>query len=165
LQEAGERSRDRISFLGLQMKICLVCSHGGHLTEILQLERVLKRYNHFFITYRSRRTHSLTAQKYLTDNIGYNVYFFIRTLFFVFSILKKEKPHVVISTGAEIAIPTFFISKFFRIRTIFIETWCRVENPTLTGRILYFVSDVFLVQWKSLLSKYGRKAKWCGAVI
>jgi len=50
------------------------------------------------------------------------------------------------------------------IKTIFIESWTRVIQPTVTGRIVYPVSDVFLVQWGSLLSKYGKKAKYEGGI-
>jgi UDP-N-acetylglucosamine:LPS N-acetylglucosamine transferase len=80
-------------------------------------------------------------------------------------ILIKEKPDIVISTGAEIAIPSFVFAKIMRIKTIYLESWCRVKTKSGTGRILYFIADVFLVQWPNLINKYGKKAYYKGGVI
>lgn len=146
------------------MKICLVCSHGGHLTEVLHLKEAFEGHETFFITYDSARTREL-ERKYLLRNIGTNPLLMACALFSIFGILRKEKPRLIISTGAEIAIPTFYLAKLFRIKTIFIETWTRVAEASGTGRIVYPVSDVFLVQWERLLAKYGKKAKYEGAVV
>ncbi len=146
------------------MKICLVCSHGGHLAEMLHLQEAFEGHETFFITYDSVRTREL-ERKYLLKNIGKNPLLMAYALFFIFRILRKEKPKLIISTGAEIAIPTFYLAKLFRIKTIFIESWTRVLQPTGTGRIVYPVSDVFLVQWERLLPRYGKKVKYEGAIV
>ncbi len=146
------------------MKICLVCSHGGHLAEIIQLQEAFEGHETFFITYDSARTREL-ERKYLLRNIGTNPLLMAYALFSIFRILRAEKPKLIISTGAEIAIPTFYLAKLFRIKTIFIESWTRVVQPTGTGRIVYPVADVFLVQWERLLTKYGKKARYEGAIV
>ena len=71
----------------------------------------------------------------------------------------------MVSLGAEIALPFFYLGKLFRIKTIFIESWCRLTDLSKTGRLLYPVTDLFLVQWPQLLSVCGRKARYEGAVI
>jgi beta-1,4-N-acetylglucosaminyltransferase len=146
------------------MKICLVCSHGGHLSEMLQLMEAFEGHETFFITYDSPRTRSL-ERKYLLQNIGTNPLLMARALLSTFRILLKEKPKLIISTGSEIAIPAFYLAKVFRVKTIFIETWTRIVQPSGTGRMVYPVADVFLVQWEQLLTKYGKKAKYEGAII
>ena len=146
------------------MKICLVCSHGGHLTEILQLMDAFEDCDTFFITYDSPRTRKL-KNAYLFANLGEKPIKLISSLPRMFKILIREKPKVVISTGAEIAIPVFYMAKLLRIKTIFIESWCRVNKPSITGKIVYPIADVFLVQWKQLLEIYGKKARYEGAVI
>ena len=146
------------------MKICLVCSHGGHLTEILHFKEAFEGHETFFITYDSARTREL-ERKYLLRNIGKNPLLMTVALLSTFRILLKEKPALIISTGSEIAIPAFYLAKIFRIKTIFIETWTRVIQPSGTGRVVYPVSDVFLVQWERLLPEYGKKAKYEGAIV
>ena len=146
------------------MKICLVCSHGGHLSELLQLMEALEGHETFFITYDSARTRAL-ERKYLLQNIGTNPLLMARALLSTFMILLREKPKLIVSTGSEIAIPAFYLAKILRIKTIFIESWTRVDRPTGTGKIVYPVSDLFLVQWERLLSKYGKKARYEGAIL
>ena len=146
------------------MRICLVCSHGGHLTEILQLKEAFEEHETFFITYNSPRTREL-ERKYLLRNIGKNPLLMACAFVATFRILLKERPKLIVSTGSEIAIPAFYLAKLFRIKTIFIESWTRVVQPSGTGRIVYPVSDIFLVQWERLLAKYGKKARYEGAVV
>lgn len=145
------------------MKICLVCSHGGHLTEMLQLMDAFKKHEVFFITYDSHRTREL-KNVYLFDNLGEMPLKLLSSLPRIFRILLKEKPAAVVSTGAEIAIPVFYTAKLFRIKTIFIESWCRVHEPSTTGKLIYPIADVFLVQWRQLLKRYGNKAEYKGGV-
>lgn len=147
------------------MKIALVCSHGGHLTEILYLVDAFKGHEVFFITYNSFRTRQLPYKKYLLENIGTNPVKMLKAFLQIGKILAKEKPKVIISTGSEIAIPAFIIAKFLGIKTIFIESWCRIKTKSGTGKIVYYLSDLFLVQWPQLLELYGKRAKYMGAVV
>jgi len=147
------------------MKIGLVCSHGGHLTELLYLLEAFEGHEIFFITYESQRTRVLPHRKYLLDNIGTSPLKMGSALLKISGILLKERPEVIVSTGSEIAIPAFYVAKLMRIRTIFIESWCRVTTRSGTGKLVYPVSDQFLVQWPDLLRLYGSKARYVGAVI
>jgi len=148
----------------VKMKICLVCSHGGHLTEILRLGEAFEGHDTFFITYDSKRTQGL-EHKYLLRNIGTNPLIMAQAFISILRILLREKPQLIVSTGSEIAIPAFYLAKILRIKTIFIESWTRVNRPTGTGKIVYPLSDLFLVQWERLLSKYGKKARYEGAIL
>jgi len=152
-------------FLNIDSKIGLVCSHGGHLTEIFHLISAFKDYHYFFITYNSPRTLRLKEKKYLLSNIGKNPFLGVLSLLKIFRIFLVEKPNVIISTGSEIAIPAIIMSRLFKIRSIYIETFCRITSPSLTGRIIYPLSDVFIIQWESLKRVYGNKAFFGGSLI
>ena len=104
------------------MKIALICSQGGHLTEMLCLMDAFKRQDLFFITYKNPTTDQLDYRRYLVENIGTSFLKMVKTLFQTFSILKKEKPDLIVSTGAEIAIPFYITAKLMRIDTIYIDS-------------------------------------------
>ena len=90
----------------------------------------------------------------------------IKTILKAFKILTKEKPDVIVSTGGgEIAVPFCYIGKILGAKIIFIETLSRITTPSGGGRLVYPIADLFLVQWESLLKKYGTKAKYWGNVI
>jgi len=136
--------------------------------EVLQIKEAYKDYDHFFITfYQKGIIDELKDSKvyFLTDPRR-NVFLFLKCFFETFKILMKERPKVIISTGAGIAIPSIIIGKIFlRSKVIFIESFTRIHEPSLSGRIAYYFSDLFFVQWKHLLKKYGKKAIYRGAVI
>ena len=149
------------------MKIALICTHGGHLTEILQLLDAFSGYEIFFATHHSHRDEDLLqiAPAYLSDNIGVSPWRLFRSIFWAFHILRKERPDVILSTGAEIALPFFYVGKLLGMKTIFIEGLFRVENISRTGRLVYPLADAFFVQWPELLRICGPKARYEGAVI
>ena len=149
------------------MKIGLICSHGGHLTETLQILDAFEGHQFFFATYHSPREDDLLTlgPAYFISNIGLNILRMLQAFWWALRILAIERPDVIVSLGSEIAIPFFYLSRIFGIKTIFIESWCRVEDLSITGRLVYRVSDQFGVQWPQLLNKCSLKARFNGAVI
>jgi UDP-N-acetylglucosamine:LPS N-acetylglucosamine transferase len=82
------------------------------------------------------------------------------------NILRKERPNVVITTGAGVAVPVCLIAKYlFGAKIIFIESFSRIFEPSQTGRLLYNFADLFIVQWDSLMEKYGPKAVYGGTIL
>jgi UDP-N-acetylglucosamine:LPS N-acetylglucosamine transferase len=149
------------------MKIGLVCSHGGHLTEMLQLLEAFEGHDLFFVTYRSGRVKELEQHHrvYALSNIGANPLRLVCSLPAAWRILRYERPDVLVSTGSEIAIPFFVLAQVLRIRAVFVESWCRVHSPSGTGKVVYPLADVFLVQWPQLLAAYGAKARYEGGLL
>jgi UDP-N-acetylglucosamine:LPS N-acetylglucosamine transferase len=149
------------------MKIALVTSAGGHFTETLQLLDAFAGDDIFFVTWHSAREAEIQAiaPAYFLEPFGTSPWKALASLPQAAAILRRERPDVIVSTGAEIALPFFFLAKFFRIKTIFVESWCRIEDLSQTGKLLYPWADRFLVQWPELLEVCGPKARYEGAVI
>ena len=149
------------------MKLCFVLSQGGHLMESTIIADGLSgKHQVFFITDSDRE---ITVKDYKV----YRVKSFLRNPFRVFitflqtlKIFITERPDVVISTGAEVSLPAFFIAKFFfRLPLVYVETCNQVFRPSMTGRITYHLADMFLVQWEPLLKCYGPKARYRGSFV
>jgi len=121
----------------------------------------------FLVTYDGERARGLTGvgSIHLLQNFGRSPMRLLGSLPQVARILWHERPQLIVSTGSEIAIPFFYLARLFRIKTIFIESWSRVFSPSGTGRVVYPVADVFLVQWRQLLAHYGPKARCEGGVL
>jgi beta-1,4-N-acetylglucosaminyltransferase len=146
-------------------KIGLICSPGGHLVEVLQLLEAFEGYPIFFLTYKEKATLN-RKNTYWIMNFARNPLYLIIGILKILLIFLKEKPKVLFSTGAEIAIPSFYIGKFlFRTKLIYLECSAQVYSPSLTGRYVYPITDLFLVQWEPLLRQYGFKAKYIGGLI
>jgi beta-1,4-N-acetylglucosaminyltransferase len=148
-----------------KMKLFIACNPGGHITEMLFLKEAFEGHDVVFLTYENPTTSTFPYRIHSIERIDTNLINMLKSFLRVFVLLKKEKPDIIISTGAEIAIPVFIIGKLMRIKMVYIESWCRVKTKSGAGRIAYYLADVFLVQWPGLLKQYGKKARYEGAVI
>ena len=148
------------------MKICLVGSSGGHLTHLYLLKECWEDEERFWVTFDKP-----DAQSILKDERLYPCYFptnrslknLIKNTFLAIKILRKERPDVIISTGAAVAVPFFYLGKLFKAKTVFIEVFDRIDTPTLTGKLVYPVTDEFIVQWKEM-KKFYPKATYLGGI-
>ena len=131
------------------------------------LAPVLEGYEWFWVTYRCVRTEAMTAceRVYLLTDIGANPVRMALAFFQALWILLEERPNVLISTGAEIAIPFSWVAKLLGARVVYIETWSRVHTRSGTGPLVYPVTDLFLVQWPDVLGFYGPKARYEGGIV
>lgn len=146
------------------IKICCTCSHGGHLNEMLQLQEAFAGQDRFYFCYDADTTRSL-ERAYLVPNMAKNPIEFLKNLVRVARIFWKERPDLIVSTGAEIAIPVVLVGKFFRASTLYIECGAQVVRPSVTGRVMYWLADEFYVQWPELLKAYGPRARYAGSFI
>ena len=149
------------------MKICLVCSSGGHFFELYCLRSLWGNSDHFWVTFPGSDTHQLLKGKkvywaYFPTNRS--VKNLIRNLLMAWRILLKEKPSVMISTGAGVSVPFFYLGRILGMKTIYIESMTRINDLSLTGKLVYPVVENFFVQWPELALKYSR-AKFSGQVI
>lgn len=131
-------------------KICIVSSCGGHLTEVRLLKQAYEAYQHFYvINDRISLPDDMKGKTYFIRHSERD-YLFLINLWEAWCILKRERPALIVSTGAGPIVPFSLIGKVFRIPTLFVETFTRVLHPSLTGRIMYPLADRFFYQWKSL---------------
>jgi len=148
------------------MKIALVCSHGGHYTEMLRLLPAFAGHDYFFVTYHSAREDEVKslAPAYFFENIGQNPLRLLLAVPRLLGIFRREKPAVILTTGAEIGLPAIYLGRLMGMHTVYIESWCRTRTASLTGRLVYPVAHEFLVQWPEMLAVYGPKARYQGGV-
>lgn len=141
---------------GKKVRISLVSGTGGHLTELLQLKELYKDYDHYFVT-----PDNEFSRQMLKDEDVQNVALTLRrplhyiiNLFQSLRILLKRKPDVVITTGSGDALATCLLARLMGKKLVFVETIARVDGPSNFGKIVHPISDLTIVQWKSLLDKY-----------
>ena len=68
--------------------------------------------------------------------------------------LREQRPSLVVSTGAGVAVPFFVAARAMGIPTVFIEVYDRVDSPTLTGRLCGPFTTRRIVQWDQQLDFY-----------
>ena len=146
-------------------KICIAASAGGHLTEVMQLRKAWQGKPHFFISEKKINAIDLAKHEkvYFVRSANRNPFWAIVSFFQTAKIILKENPGIILSTGADTAFPALFIGRILGKRVIYIESFCRIDSPSLTGKLVYpFVKD-FYVQWEEG-KKFFPKAKYVGTV-
>lgn len=144
-------------------KVLFISSTGGHLSEMLQLKDMFNRYDYRIITEKTKS--NLKLKKYYGNRISYLVYgtkdhklsYPFKLIYNCFKSLYlylKIHPDYIITTGAHTAGPMCLIAKIFGSRVIYIETFANINTKTITGKLLYPVSDKFIVQWDSMKKLY-----------
>ncbi len=92
-----------------------------------------------------------------------NIKNLIKNTVLAWKILRKEKPDLIISSGAAVAVPFFYLGKLFGAKLIYIEVFDRIDKPTLTGKLVYPITDEFIVEWEEMKKVYP-KAKNLGSI-
>lgn len=141
------------------MKICFITSSGGHLTHLIQLKRWWEDKERFWVTFDKEDARSILKEEkkywcYFPTNR--NIKNLVKNTFLAMKILKKERPDVIISTGAAPAIPFFYLGKLFGSKVIYIEVYDRIDKPTITGKLVYPISDLFIIQWEEQKKFYPK---------
>lgn len=148
-------------------KIIFVSSAGGHFSELNKLRKTMDKHVSIVVT---EKTPNLNI-----DSVNYSLMHGTRNELFkylkvlakntveTYKIIRKEKPDFIISTGAHTCVPFFYIGKFFGAKTIYIESYAKVDKPSLTYRIIKPVCDKTIVQHEQMLGIYP-KAEFFGGV-
>jgi UDP-N-acetylglucosamine:LPS N-acetylglucosamine transferase len=149
------------------MKIMLVTSSGGHLAQLVTLRSWWEGYERLWVTFDTPDAVSLLKDErvvWANHPTNRNIPNLIRNFFLAIAELRRERPDLIVSTGAGVALPFFLLGKFFGAKLVYIEVFDRVTTPTLTGRLVEPFVDKFLVQWPEQQEIY-RKAEYWGATL
>ena len=156
----------------MKKKVLFISSTGGHLDELLQLAPLFEKYEYNIITEKDKANEGLekmygnkiyflpygTRAKILTYIFKY-FYLCIKTIYYYF----KIRPQYIVTTGTHTAGPMCIIGKIFRSKIIYIETFANKNKKTATGRLIYPIADLFIVQWEDMLKVYP-KAVYGGSI-
>lgn len=125
----------------------------------MMLRPLMDKYESFIVTEKTNYLVSNNDYKfYYLKQVNRHefrfIYYMIYNILITMKIFLKEKPDIIISTGALATIPMCIVAKLFRKKIVFIESFAKVNSPTLTGKLLYKFADKFFVQWESMKEFY-----------
>ncbi len=141
------------------MKLMLVSTSGGHFSTMKGLKSFWSLHQRVWVTDPKKDTEVLNGEErvyWLPYQGPREVLSFMLNLPKVFKILARERPDLVISTGASIAVSFALASKILGIRFIYVESISRSNELSLSGKLVYPLCSEFYVQWPTLCEKYRR---------
>lgn len=150
---------ERAAVAKARLKVMLVGSAGGHLLQLYRLRPWWERHERVWVTFEMPDSTSLLADEHVAwahHPTTRNIPNMLRNLALAWRLVRRHRPEVVVSSGAGVAFPFFLVARLFRAKTIYIEVYDRIDLPTLTGRLCYPLSDLFLLQWEQQRQFYRR---------
>jgi UDP-N-acetylglucosamine:LPS N-acetylglucosamine transferase len=139
------------------VRVLLACSTGGHLTQLHALRPWWSEHDRHWVTFDKPDARSLLTGESIAwafHPTTRNIPNLIRNVVVAAKELRRFRPDVVVSTGAAVAVPVFYLARLMGIRTVYVEVYDRIDSATLTGRLCRPVCDLFMVQWHEQLSMY-----------
>lgn len=150
------------------MKIVIAASAGGHLTQLLltgpsvwqghqvicvstdlRVREKLEKLGVTYIVGECNRQHSLRV---------------CRVIIKCLSIILREKPDVVYSTGAAVGFLMCLWGKLFGAKVIWLDSIANAERMSMSGRMVRPFADLILSQWPDVAAKYTN-VEYAGEVI
>lgn len=146
-------------------KVMFISSAGGHLAELLQMQKLIDKYDSYVITEKNESTYKLkevyknrisflkqTSRKPLLKFLFKFSYNIIKSLL----IYIKVRPEIIITTGSSCVVPMCYIGKVMGSKIIYIESFARVETLSMTGKGIYKIADLYFVQHEELKHKFEK---------
>ncbi|WP_051683730.1 glycosyltransferase [Blastococcus sp. URHD0036] len=117
----------------------LVASTGGHLSELYRLAAVMAPEDSSWVTFDTPQSRSVLRGERVTvvPYVGpRDLRGSLAAMTTLWRVLRLERPDVVVSTGAAVAISAFLAARLLGIPCVYVESLARMQGPSLTGRIV-----------------------------
>jgi beta-1,4-N-acetylglucosaminyltransferase len=106
--------------------------------------------------------HSIPRSREVGQSYVSSVFSTLYSFYFAFVLVGRLQPQLILCNGPGTCIPICFAALIYRVlgvwktscKIVFIESYCRVHTLSLTGKLLYYAADLFIVHWKELQGKY-----------
>lgn len=140
-------------------KVLVVGSNGGHLAQLMMLRPWWEKLDRAFVTFEGNDSVAQLAGERVYwghHPTTRNIPNLLRNARLSITVLRQERPDVIVSNGAGLALPFFYIGRLMGITTVFIEVFDRVLSASLTGRLCRPATSLLLLQWEEQREIYGR---------
>jgi UDP-N-acetylglucosamine:LPS N-acetylglucosamine transferase len=146
------------------MKLLLVSDSGGVLLDLLALERWWSRHDTVWHAVSAVDTRSVLAAqsvRWVSEIRAARWWRLPRAITRALAALRDERPDVLVSAGAGVAIAYFVAARRLGVPSVWIETWNAVEPSGISSRICARLASVVLVQQRELEAR-RRSALYVG---
>ena len=140
-------------------RLLLVCSSGGHLMQLHELRGAWEVFDRTWVTFDKSDARSLLRDERVIHAFGptnRNVPNLLRNLRLAWRVIRRERPAAILTTGAGVAVPFAWVARLHRVPTVYVESFTRMEDLSLSGRMIAPVATRLYGQWPELA--HGRRS-------
>jgi beta-1,4-N-acetylglucosaminyltransferase len=145
--------------------LLIVCSSGGHLLQMLEMHEAWKPFERLWVTFDKSDARSLLREERVVHAFGptnRNVGNLLRNLRLAGRLLRAERPSAILTTGAGVAVPFAWIGRLLGVPTIYVESVTRIEELSLSARMIAPVATHVYAQWPELAEPSAGRVRFAG---
>jgi UDP-N-acetylglucosamine:LPS N-acetylglucosamine transferase len=146
--------------------VLLVCSTGGHLVQLASLRPAWDGFSRLWVTFDKGDADAILRGERVVHAYGptnRSVVNLVRNLALAWVVLRRARPVVMLSTGAGVAVPFAWLGRLMGTRVVYVESFTRIDGPSLSGRLIAPVADRVYGQWPDMAGAMGG-ARYVGNV-
>ncbi|MGI9014867.1 MAG: UDP-N-acetylglucosamine--LPS N-acetylglucosamine transferase [Phycisphaerales bacterium] len=146
-------------------RVLAVASGGGHWVQLQRTQAAFAHHDVAWLTTERGYRNSVGSDRFhvVNDASRWDKVGLVRMLVKIIWIMLRERPHVIITTGAAPGYFALRIGKLMRRRTIWLDSIANVEELSMSGRMAGKYADLWLTQWPALVKPEG--PHYAGAVL
>ncbi len=150
-----------------RIEVLLVCSAGGHLLQLVLLSAAWRGKSRAWVTLEREDARSLLAGErvyYAHGPTTRSVGSLVKNLALAWTLVRRLRPRVLVTTGAGVAVPFAWVARLFGAQVVYIESLTRVEETSLSCRLIRPAASRLYVQWPELQRSLPQ-ARYVGNVL
>jgi UDP-N-acetylglucosamine:LPS N-acetylglucosamine transferase len=138
-------------------KVLAVASSGGHWVQLRRLVPAFANSEVVYVTVLKSYRSEVPENRFykVNDATRWNKFGLMMLAMRLAWIVSKERPTVVISTGAAPGYFALIMGRFFGARTIWIDSMANIEQLSMSGSRVGRYADLWLTQWPHLARTEG----------
>ena len=133
--------------------LLLVSSTGGHLLQLVALRDAFEGFDRVWVSFDGGDTRALLAGERVVHAFSptnRNVPNLLRNFTLAVRVIRRVRPVAIVSTGAGVAVPFAWVGRAFGAHIVYVESVTRIDNPSLTYKLIAPVVSRLYVQWPEL---------------
>jgi UDP-N-acetylglucosamine:LPS N-acetylglucosamine transferase len=140
-----------------KQRVLAVSSGGGHWVQLLRVRSAFDGCDVAFVSVSRQYEPQVRPSRFyaVRDATRWDKFGLLVQAFQLATILIRERPDVVISTGAAPGYFAIRLAKLLSKRTVWIDSIANVEKLSMTGELVGRYADLWLTQWLHLARPQG----------
>lgn len=138
-------------------RVLAVASGGGHWVQLLRLRPAFEGCEVCWVTVQPTYSTDVPGSRFhaVTDATRWSRWKLVKMIFQVAWIVLRERPDIVITTGAAPGVVALRVGKWLGARTVWLDSVANVEEMSMSGRRVRRFADLWLTQWAHLAKPGG----------